>query len=123
MALQIQYIDRVRTFLWCGRGLKNRREVQFLEMQRIETVLKTVEVPEFQFSGSSSSWTNLLACPLLCTSGVCQDCAETVEVPQLQFIDKGVQTLTSGGYGGLAVFEWVFRFFLFYSIFRTLLRS
>ena len=46
-------------------------------VQRIETVQKTVEVPQLQLSWvSSSSWTRLLTCPLLCTSGVCRDSAE-----------------------------------------------
>ena len=43
--------------------------VVWLEMQRIETVQKTVEVPQMPSRlGSSSSWTRLLTCPLLSRS-------------------------------------------------------
>ena len=41
----------------------------------------------------SSSWTRLLICPLLCKSWVVV--LKTVEVPQLQFIDKTLTSLRS----------------------------
>ena len=69
-------------------------------VQRIETCRKL-----WKFR-SSSSWTRLLTCPLLCKSGVCRDCAENCGGSAVAVHRQvEVQTLTSGGYGGLAVFE------------------
>ena len=75
---------------WCGRGAVAGGVVQFLD-KVVDTpvVVQLVDVPVVQVvAWVSSSWTRFLTCPLLCTSRFVV--RKTVEVPQLQYLDRVV---------------------------------
>ena len=67
-------------------------------LQRIETVQKTAECPQLPFSWEVVQYLDkVVDMPVGVLRQGCRDSAETAEVPQLQFIDKGFLRRKFGG--------------------------
>ena len=114
--LQLAFFKEVLQLLFFVKVVVAQRQIPM-----VWGVLKTIEILQVQFfdkvvpslpRGSFGCLVQFLDkvgdVPVAVHVGM----LKTLEVPQLQFMDKvAVQTLASGGYGGLAVFERFFSVF------------